>query len=139
MEEQAAPGMITILADHDIEKYARVLLGVVHSEGWQELAALRVVSFSDVGLPHDSADRVVWRLAQASNMLMLTANRNMKGADSLERTLTEENHAAALPVLTIGRVNRMGDPTYRLRCAARLIEISSRLDMYRGVGRLFIP
>ena len=139
MEEQAALGMITILADHDIEKYARILLGVVHSEGWQELASLRVVSLADVGLPYDGSDRVVWRFAQANNMLILTANRNMKGADSLERTLGEENHPAALPVLTIGRVDRMRDPAYRVRCASRLIEIASKIDTYRGIGRIFIP
>jgi len=139
MEEQTTPGLIKLLSDHDIERYARVLLGVVESEGWQDLVSLRVVSFGEVGLSRNSADRLVWRWAQANNMLLLTGNRNMRGEDSLQRTLNEENHAAALPVLTLGRVDRMSDAAYRLRCAARLIEIASRVDLYRGVGRLFIP
>jgi hypothetical protein len=30
-------------------------------------------------LPKDSSDRVVWRFAQANQMILLTANRRMKG------------------------------------------------------------
>lgn len=138
MEEQAAEGIITILADRDVEGYARTLLGVVYSE-WKGLASLRVVNFADIGLSHDTSDRVAWRFAQANRMVLLTANRNMIGEDSLQQTLDEENHLTALPVLTISRPRRMIEPGYRSRCAARLIDIVSELDRYKGVGRIYIP
>lgn len=49
----------------------------------------------------DSNDRVVWRLAQENRMIFLTANRSMKGKDSLEQVMREENTPISLPVLTI--------------------------------------
>jgi hypothetical protein len=38
----------------------------------------------------DSDDRTVWRLAQKNQMILLTANRSMKGKDSLEQGLCEK-------------------------------------------------
>jgi hypothetical protein len=72
-------------------------------------------------------------------MVLLTANRKMRGKDSLQRTIREENHAAVLPVITISRVQNMIKREYRERCAERLFEIISELDKYNGVGRIFIP
>jgi hypothetical protein len=101
MEEQAAEGLITVLADHDIEGHVRILQGVVRSEGWESLAAMRVVSFVEVGLPANVSDRVVWRFAQSNRMVLLTCNRNQSGHDSLEQTIDEENGPKALPVLPL--------------------------------------
>ena len=39
----------------------------------------------------DSSDRTVWRVAQANQMILMTANRSMKGEESLEQVLREEN------------------------------------------------
>ena len=72
-------------------------------------------------------------------MILLTNNRNMEGADSLEQTIREENRPTSLPVLTIGDFDRITDRVYRERCAIRLLEIVVYLDDYLGVGRLFIP
>ena len=72
-------------------------------------------------------------------MILLTDNRNMKGEDSLEQTLREENNPMSLPVLTIGKVDRIGERKYREQCAARLAEIVSELENYLGASRLFIP
>ena len=66
-------------------------------------------------------------------------NRNMKGQDSLEQTLREENKPTSLPVLTIGNVTRMAEREYREQCAARLAEIIFELEKYRGASRPFIP
>ena len=64
----------------------------------------------------------------------------MKGKDSLEQVIREENTATSLPVVTIGNADRvLTDPDYRNRCVDRLIEIIFDLDDYRGVRRLFIP
>ena len=139
MEESAPERLISLLADHDVEGQAALLWGVVVSRGWLALAPTRLMQFIDVGLPDTATDREVWRFAQANNMLLLTANRKMEGEDSLEQTIRDENHAEALPVITIARPKRLVAPSYRERCAARLFEILSSVDSYRGVGRLFIP
>jgi hypothetical protein len=93
--------VITLLVDHHLEGKARRLERVLSAGGWDEFAAMRFVSLSQVGLAIDSSDRVIWRFAQTHGMLLLTDNRNMKGIDSLEQTLREENSAEALPVITI--------------------------------------
>lgn len=63
----------------------------------------------------------------------------MKGIDSLEQTIREENTSASLPVLTIGSLDRFSDREYREQCAVRLVDILLDLENYRGVGRIFIP
>ena len=72
-------------------------------------------------------------------MLLLTANRNMQGEESLERTIREDNRPASLPVITIGNADRIADAVYQARCATRLAEIVLYLDDHLGSGRLFIP
>jgi hypothetical protein len=72
-------------------------------------------------------------------MILLTANRKMKGRDSLEQTIREENTPVSLPVVTIGRVNRLSNRKYREQCAARLAEIIMYPETCIGVGRVFIP
>ena len=131
--------MITILADRDVEGQAFLLWGTLSAMGWLELLPMRLVRFADFGLPYDSTDREVWRFAQASQMLLLTNNRNMEGVDSLEPTIRDEGHITALPVITLGRAERMSEGTYREQCAIRLLEIIVDLDDYRGVGRIFLP
>ncbi len=100
---------------------------------------MRLMRFEDVALAHDSTDREVWRLVQARGMLLLTANRNMDGEDSLEQTIRAENTSTALPVITISTIGRMVEAPYRIRCATRLAEIVIYLSNYLGTGRLFIP
>lgn len=131
--------MSIILSDHDIEGQAMLLWAQISSEGWPDLFSLRFVRFADVDLPFNSTDREVWRFAQQNNMILLTGNRNMKGKDSLEQTIREENKPTALPVLTIGNVNRMTQKAYRDQCESKLIEIILYLENYLGAGRVFIP
>ena len=109
------------------------------AEGWLELVPLRLVTFAEIGLSLDSSDRTVWHFVQAQRMLLLTDNRGMKGADSLEQTVREESTASALPVLTIGNVGRLDEREYRESCARRLVEIVLDLEYYLGAGRVFIP
>ena len=131
--------MITILVDHDIEGQALTLWGTLAAEGWLTLLPLQLVTFAQIGLPVDSSDRTIWRTAQARGMVLLTHNRNMRGDDSLEQTIREENTLAALPVVTIGRIDRIRERSYRERCAVRLVEIGLDIETYLGVGRIFIP
>ena len=131
--------MITLLADHNIEGQALLLWGTLGAAGWLELVPLRLVRFAEVELSYDSTDRDVWRFAQANQMLLLTDNRNMVGADSLEQTIRDENQATSLPVITMSRADRIIERPYREQCAARLLDIVLSLDNYWGVGRVFIP
>jgi len=131
--------MTTILVDHDIEGHALLLWARISTEGWSDLLSLRLVLFDDVGLPTDGSDRDVWRFAQQNGMVLLTGNRRMKEADSLEKTIREENTPVSLPVVTIGNVSRMLDRGYLERCKLRLLEVMLYLDYYAGAGRVFIP
>lgn len=116
-----------------------MLWGVLAKAGWLEIIPIQFVTFADVGLPIDGSDREVWRFAQDNKMIILTDNRNMKGEDSLERVIREENSLTSLPVLTIANVDRIDEKDYRERCAEWLLEVAMDLENYRGIGRLFIP
>lgn len=72
-------------------------------------------------------------------MILLTANRSMKGNDSLEQVLREENNANSLPVLTIRSLARFDERDNRDRCVDRIVEIVLYIENYKGIGRLFIP
>jgi len=129
----------TILVDHDIEGQALILWGALAAEGWLELCPLDVITFDQAGLPVGSSDRTVWRFAQAHEMILLTHNRNMNATDSLEQTIREENTPTSLPVITLGRAERLRESAYRERCVVRIIEIALDIERYLGTGRLFIP
>jgi predicted nuclease of predicted toxin-antitoxin system len=130
---------VKFLADHDIEGYAQLLWGAIASIGWLELISLELTTFQEIGLPRTSNDREVWRFAQANRLILITNNRNMKDANSLERTIREENQPDSLPVLTIGKINRLADLEYRELCADLLVEISLNLQNHLGRGRIYIP
>jgi Domain of unknown function (DUF5615) len=127
------------LVDYNLDGYALIFLGLLAKSGWQELLSIQFVTFREVGLSMASSDRVVWRYAQEHQMLILTANRNMKGEDSLEQVMREENTENSLPVVTISNLDRFSEVEYRESCVERLIEIVLDFEQYQGVGRLFIP
>jgi hypothetical protein len=128
------------LIDHNLKGHALVLFGAIASQGWLDIVSIRFVTFAEIELPIDSDDRVVWRLAQENQMVLLTANRSMKEKDSLEQVMREENTPTSLPVITIGNAERLlNDSEYRERCVERLIEIVLDIDDYRGSRRIFIP
>ena len=128
------------LVDHNLEGHALLLSGIIASLGWLDLLSIRFVTFGEIELAVGSDDRVVWRFAQENQMVLLTANRSMKGKNSLEQVVREENTSTSLPVVTIGDADRvLADPDYRNRCVDRLIEIVFDIDDYRGAMGLFIP
>lgn len=63
----------------------------------------------------------------------------MKGKDSLEQVIREENTLDSLPVVTIGNVERVIDSEYREHCVNRLVEISLYAENYLGARRIYIP
>lgn len=127
------------LVDYNLDGYALVFLGILTKHGWLEFLCINFVTFAEVGLSMDASDRLVWHYAQTNQMMILTANRNMKGEDSLEQVIREENATNSLPVVTIGNLARLDEFNYRERCVERLIEIVLEIESYLGVGRLFIP
>jgi predicted nuclease of predicted toxin-antitoxin system len=128
------------LIDHNLRGHAVVLLGSLTASGWLDLISIRFVLFEEVGLSIDSDDRVVWQFAQSNQMILLTANRSMKGKNSLEQVMREENTAISLPVVTIGNIDRLlAETNYRERCVNRLVEIVVDIEAFRGSRRIFIP
>jgi hypothetical protein len=131
---------VIFLVDHNLRGHALLLSGSILSGGWLDWVPIRFITFDEMKLPINSDDRVVWQLAQSNQMILLTANRSMKGKNSLEQVMREEITPTSLPVVTIGNADRLlNDPEYRERCATRLVEIVLDIDSYRGVSRLFIP
>lgn len=128
------------LIDHNLKGHALVLFGAIASQGWLDIVPIRFVTFSEMELSINSDDRVVWRLAQENQIILLTANRSMKGKDSLEQVMREENTSVSLPVITISNADRLlNDSEYRGRCVESLVEIVLDIDSYRGARRIFIP
>ena len=128
------------LIDHNLKGHALVLFGAIASQGWLDVLPIQFVNFVEVDLAINSNDRVVWRLAQEKQMILLTANRSMKGRDSLEQVMREESTLNSLPVFTIANADRLlNDVDYRGRCVESLIEITLDIDSYRGARRIFIP
>ncbi|MGB0561252.1 MAG: ACP S-malonyltransferase [Spirulinaceae cyanobacterium] len=128
------------LVDHNLEGHALLLLGRMVALGWLDFLPIRFMTFAEVELPISSDDRSVWRFAQTHQMILLTANRSMKGENSLEQVLRQENTPRSLPVVTIGDPDRvLSDSNYRNRCVDRLIEILLDIEDYRGSMRLFVP
>jgi predicted nuclease of predicted toxin-antitoxin system len=131
---------VIFLIDHNFKGHARILLGSIAGQGWLDVVPIRFVMFEEVGLSIDSNDRVVWRVAQKNQMILLTANRSMKDKDSLEQVMREENTPSSLPVVTIGNADRvLNDSSYRERCVDRIVEIAIYIANYMGARRIFIP
>ncbi|NEP59108.1 MAG: ACP S-malonyltransferase [Symploca sp. SIO2G7] len=128
------------LIDHNLERHALILSGNLSNQGWVDFLTIRFVTLEDLELSVESSDKVIWRFAQSNQMILLTANRQMKGKDSLEQVLREENMPTSFPVVTIGDANRfLSDSDYREQCINRLLDIMLYIENYMGVGRLFIP
>jgi predicted nuclease of predicted toxin-antitoxin system len=70
---------MNFLVDHNLRGHSVVLAGSFSASGWLDLLSIRFVLFEEVGLVDTSDDRVVWRCAQVHQMILITANRSMKG------------------------------------------------------------
>ena len=128
-----------VLVDYNLTGYVVLFQGTLAAEGWLDLLSIRFVTLKEAGLAADTSDPIIWQFAQAKRMLLLTANRNAKGENSLEQTIREESTSISLPVITIGNLDRLVEREYRERCSARLADIVLSIDNYLGVSRLFIP
>jgi len=107
-----------ILADANCEGHLALLLRLFQ-EGWRH---------------------GVWEACQREQVILLTANRNDDGPDSLEATIQQHNTPASLPVFTLANEQRvLRDRLYAEAVADRLLELLFDIDSYRGTGRLYLP
>ncbi len=77
--EKIENSIMIFLVDRNFEGQALSLFGSIAKEGWLDLFPIRFVTFEEVQLSIRSSDRLVWRFAQENQMILLTANRAMKG------------------------------------------------------------
>ena len=135
--------MTGILADVNIQGHVDFLFELLTSDAWIEFweaLGIRYVIFGDVGLDTETADADVWQACQDQGFVLVTSNRNQKGADSLEATIRNRLTADSLPVLTLADAERFRtDRDYADRVVASLLEILLEIDSLRGTGRLFLP
>ncbi len=135
--------MPTILADHNAERHLDVLVSVWTSPEWQELwewLGGRVCKFDSAGLPITTPDAELWQFCQQHQMLLLTANRNADGPDSLELVSRLSNKPDTLPILTPGDADRiLLDHSYAEAVASRILDILAGLENLRGARRLYVP
>jgi hypothetical protein len=122
---------MNFLIDHNLGGHAEILLGNIASQGWLELLSIRFITFKEMNLSIDSSDRIVWQIAQKNQMILLTANRSMRGEDSLEQVLREENKVDSFPAITIGDADRfLADRVYRMPMLTQLVEPSLQCSFF---------
>jgi hypothetical protein len=132
-----------ILPDVNIEGHFQILLRLLQqdhrSEFWEHLK-LRTPTFSDLGLAADTPDIIVWELCQREGLVLLTANRNYEGPDSLEAAIRTLSTPTSLPVLTLANPEQiLHGRDYAVRVADRLLELLFEIDRHLGAGRLYLP
>jgi hypothetical protein len=132
-----------ILADNNVEGHVRALALILEGEDWREVWASLgrpVLDFRDVGLAPTVSDAALWQTCQQQQIVLLTANRNAVGPDSLEVTLRTQNKPDSLPVLTLADPGRViHSRAYAERVVERLLECLIDIDNYRGTGRVYLP
>ncbi len=132
-----------ILADINVRAQCEALLAIWTSDTWGELwrdLDWSVASFPSLGLADDASDAMIWRMRPRESLVLITANRNRRGRDSLEAVIQNENQPVCLPVVTISNSNRLlRDRLYVEKVAERLLEKRIAIDDFRGAGRIYVP
>ena len=132
-----------ILADNNVIGHVEYVVRKLQSDYWKEIwesLNLSLFTFEDLLLLPESVDSVVWETCQQYGVVLITANRNAAGEDSLENTIRIRNSSDHLPVITIAQVERvLHDRDYADRVVERLLEYLLDIDNLYGTGRLFIP
>jgi Domain of unknown function (DUF5615) len=114
-----------ILADANCAGHLALLLRLFQQNWRQEVwefLCLAQVSLADLGLPPNASDREVWEVCQREQVVLLTANRNDEGPESLASTIQQHNTLQSLPVFTFANDQRgceIGSMRKRLPIADR--------------------
>ena len=132
-----------LLSDANIEGHVRYLAAILEGDIWQEIWAslrLSLQFFRDVGLLEDASDAIVWLWCQQHDVILVTANRNDDGPDSLESTIRNQIAMNSLPVFTLADPDRvLEDRNYAEQVVVRMLEYLLDIDCVRGAGRLYLP
>lgn len=135
--------MLGLLADVNSEGHLAALRAVGESAAWRvvwEGLGVAVLHFEALGLRREMPDSELWHFCQTRGVLLITANRNRRAADSLEATIAAHNDVRSLPVLTLADPDRvLRDREYAELVVSRLLEVLIDLDANRGTGRLWLP
>ncbi len=100
--------MQIILSDHNCVGQAESIFFALNRLKLLEIVPMTLITFDEVGLKHDADDETVWKFCQQQGYLLLTGNRSTKdGSLSLELSVRRLIQDSSLPVLTIGRLNRV--------------------------------
>ena len=98
-----------MLADVYVAGHLRYLRFLLETLGLGKILTdsnLRLVTFSDLQLPHSLDDRTLWHHCQQEGWVLFTDNRNHDGPNSLEATLANFWRSGHLPVLTLAKKSR---------------------------------
>jgi len=132
-----------ILADNNVEGHVNRLLLLLRGDEWGEVWAdlgLTVESFDSLGLTRNTPDAILWHVCQQRELILITANRLQRTADSLEATIQQHNSPQSLPVVTLANADRvLEDRAYAERTVVKLLEYLIDIGNYRGTGRLNVP
>jgi hypothetical protein len=132
-----------ILADVNLSGHLRHLVGRCQKADWLEIWVslnLAVRTFEDLGLSQDVSDATLWHICQQQGVILLTANRNEDGPDSLEATIRRSNRPQSLPVFTLSNAQHfLKSKDYADRVVEQLLEYLLDIDDYRGTGRIYLP
>jgi hypothetical protein len=132
-----------IISDMNIKGHVGRLVDLIHATFWIDYwnrLGLVLETFDGIGLENETPDNEVWRTCQREQVVLITANRNNDGPDSLEATILAESTEVSLPVLTLADADRvLQRADYAERVVARLFEYLIDIDLYRGTGRLYLP
>jgi hypothetical protein len=135
--------VIGLVADANILGPVEYLVERMQTETWAEFwLALGLVlhRFGDVGLSMSSTDLEIWNVCQERQLILITDNRNLDSADSLEAAIRWNNTPESLPVFTIADVDEFRTSSdYVERVVEMLYGHLLRIDDVRGTGRLYLP
>jgi len=132
-----------VLADINIQGHVDLLVVLMQAEPWKlfwDHLAVPYVHFADVGLAATAPDSLVWETCQKEELVLITDNRNMTSADSLEATIQAHNSPTSLPVFTVANVPHLrASRAYADRVIDKLLDALLRIETLRGAGRLYLP
>lgn len=135
--------MLWLMADQNNEGHLEMILQRLQSERWRDVwesLDVGVQTFDGLALPRDVDDDVLWQMCQQRGVILITSNRNADGPTSLEITLRKQVNRNSLPVFTLADPERvLQDGGYAEVVAEMLLERLFDIDLYRGVGRIYLP
>lgn len=135
--------MTGILPDANVVGVVRALINYLQGDQWQDYwESLKIVvfTFADLGLAESAPDSIVWNVCQEREVVLITANRNSKRADSLAAVIRSSNRPTSLPLFTISDLGKLRrSKRYARKVAERLLEYLLDIELYLGSGRLYLP